>query len=314
MASPTFGPDPPELARRQALKRPEVPPPVVDGSNWLTHWLWQNNDPRSGQAYVPDQRMFSIPDLRPVLEDTPEQRIKFDPTAIRTLDTTPAFYLGQQDWKNDNAPTGRHEPIVRVAALPDGRYKIERICLETLTQQIMENDPRWIDPAMRDLAADLLTKAAHDEEMLGKITSRQLLTDTWEETPHRPLIVDDWNRRREKEADLMIKARHWSISNFPIWATFERLYDSFMPHPPTYKIADGPGGYENLSDDDMELRRKYVLEIDPKSPPDQLPLTGFPVQFWRRLRWKHESGTSDRPPGLPEGLHPAPDTYSRSML
>lgn len=96
MASPTFGPDPAEVSKRKAFKRPEAPMPVIDGATYTTAWLWHNNSPRSGAAYVPDERMFSLPDLRPLLEDSPEQALKFDDTALKAMDHTPAFHLGQQ--------------------------------------------------------------------------------------------------------------------------------------------------------------------------------------------------------------------------
>lgn len=96
LASPTFGPDPEEISKRRLNKRPEVPAPVVDGNSWWTAWLWNNNNPRSGAPYVADNRMFSVPDLRPILEDSPDQQLKYDDTALKALDMTPAFYLGQK--------------------------------------------------------------------------------------------------------------------------------------------------------------------------------------------------------------------------
>jgi hypothetical protein len=319
LASPTFGPDPVERQRSAMFKRPEAPVPVVDGSNWLTHWLWKNNS--SGRPYVPDQRMFHADTLLPVLEDTPDQRIKFDHTAIRTLDTTPAFLLGQKDWRNSNAPTGRHESMVRVGALADGRYVLQKICLETLVQNTLENDPRWIDPSMRDIASDLITKATEDEKILGKMLTGEILTDPWEEKPHRPLIVKDWNRREERAADQMIKDRSNAIpGNDPIWARIERFFDRLSPNPPTYTIADGPGGYENLSDEAMDQRRHYVLHVDPHATvPTPTPSPSSPpTQFWKRLKWKYLSG-HDTPPGLPQELvsdtfTPYDRVYTKTML
>lgn len=96
MASPTFGADPPEIAKRKHLKRPEEPRPIIDGATYWTAWLWHNNSPRSGAPYVQDERMFSIPDLRPILEDSPEQRLKYDDTALEAKNVTPAFHMGQK--------------------------------------------------------------------------------------------------------------------------------------------------------------------------------------------------------------------------
>lgn len=316
LASPTFGPDPPEIIDRNPLKRPEVPMPRVDGSSWWTHWFWKNNSPRSGNAYVPDERMFSLPDLRPILDDgssqnavgksSPraggEQLLKYDDTALRALDHTPAFYLGQQDWRNDNKPTGRHEYLVRAGALDDGRYVLQRICLETLTQQMVDNDPRWVDPAWTDIAASLIDKAAEDERVYGQIVSGKILTDPWEEAPHVPLILKDWNRREKRAADEMIKARHWNASNSGLWAFLERLYDSkHSPVPATYSIDDGPGGYHNISDREMDERRNYVLNIDPRPIPEKLEIGSGPSHFLKRLFWKYKSGL-DTPPGLPKPL------------
>jgi hypothetical protein len=311
-ASPTFGADPPELTKRALLQTPTPPPPVVDGGNYLTEWLWRNNAPGSGNAYVIDRRMFSIPDLKPILQPLPDQLIKFDPTALKVLDNTPAFLLGQQDWRSSNAPTGRHEPMVRVGALSDGRYILQRICLETLVELMAEQDPRWVDPSHQDIAADILHKAAEDERILGKIYDGQILTDNWEEQPHKPLIVSDWNKRLEKEADRMIAARTRSWSNFPIWAAMERLWDSSGPNPPTYSIEDGPGGYQNITPQEIAARRQYVMEIDPKAVPNDIETGSAPVQFFKRLRWKRP--THGLPPGLPEGMPVENYVHMREML
>lgn len=204
--------------------------------------------------------------------------------------------------------------MVRVGSLPDGRYVIEKICLETLTQNAVENDLRWVDPAMRDIGAHLLDKAAEDEIIYGKITTGAVLTDPWQEAAHRPRIVKDWNRREQKQADEMIAARHYSWSSLPIFSFFERHYDNkYAPVAPTYSIDDGPGGYHNLSDAEMNLRRQYVSQIDPKATPNDLKISDAPAQFWKRLFWKYRTG-DDHPPGLPEGIPRSPYVYSRSML
>lgn len=202
--------------------------------------------------------------------------------------------------------------MVRVGALPDGRYVIQKICLETLTQTAVEHDLRWVDPAWQDIGAHILDKAAEDEVVYGKITTGDILTDPWQEAVHRPRIVKDWNRREQKQADEMIAARHHSWSSFPIFSWFERKYDTARaPEAPTYSIDDGPGGYHNLPDIEMDIRRFYVTHVDPKATPDNLKMGPAPNQFWKRLFWKYRTG-EDQPPGLPEGVSPL--VYSRSML
>lgn len=96
LSSPTFGADPPEVAKRKYTKQPDAPQPIIDGATYWTAWLWRNNSPRSGAAYVQDERMFSVPDLRPILEDSPEQKLKYDDTALQAKDMTPAFFMGQR--------------------------------------------------------------------------------------------------------------------------------------------------------------------------------------------------------------------------
>lgn len=203
--------------------------------------------------------------------------------------------------------------MVRVGAFPDGRYALQKICLETLVQDMADKDPRWVDPAYYDIGAVLLTKAAQDEQIYGQIVTGQVLTDPWEEAPHRPRIVKDWNQREKKQADELIAARHNSLASLPIWSQIERRYDElFAPKAPTYTIDDGPGGYHNISDAEMARRRLYVTKIDPKATPENQPMGPAPAQFFRRLLWKYRMGDST-PPGLPKGVS-FPPVYTSSML
>lgn len=204
--------------------------------------------------------------------------------------------------------------MIKVGALPDGRYVLHKICLETLTQNVIEHDPRWVDPAHRDIAANLLDKAEQDEHIYGKVVAGEILTDPWQEPVHRPRIVKDWNQREKKQADQMIADRHNSWSSTSIFSRMERTYDRlFAPTPPTYYIDDGPGGYHNMTDQEMNLRRQYVTQIDPKATPDDLKVGGAPSNFFKRLFWKYRTG-KEMPPGLPEGVDTHPHVYTRSML
>lgn len=302
LASPTFGPDPPEYTDRVLYKDPEPSPPLIDGATWQTAWLWENNDPRSGRPYVPDDRTFALPSLHPILESTPDQLLKYDYSAVHARDHTPAFQLGQQDWRSENALTGRHEPLIRLGALPDGRYIVQRICLETLIENTIKHDPAWIDPALQDIGANLLEKAAADEHVLAKLQTGELKHDPWEEAPHRPLIVKDWNRREEREADRMIAARTVTESGSlasPLWHWFEHtIYAWLSPNPPTYKIKDGPGGYENITPEEIEARRQYVMQVDPKdiAPENAAPAPApsmFTVVGRLRRRMQEDAATKN---------------------